>query len=81
MALLLIKNSINFNKKEFKMSLNLVLILYSLIFIGFGIYDFLYFEGYLRYIILFLDIFFGFLIISSSIESYIKNELVSKKKK
>lgn len=63
------------------MSLNLVLILYSLIFIGFGIYDFLYFEGYLRYIILFLDIFFGFLIISSSIESYIKNELVSKKKK
>ena len=63
------------------MSLNLVLILYSLIFIGLGVYDFLYFEGCLRYIILFLDIFFGFLIISSSIESYIKNELVSKKKK
>ena len=57
----------------------LTLLIYFLIFVGIGIYDFIYFIGNIKYIILSLDIIFGLLIMSSTIESYIKKELKNKK--
>ena len=57
----------------------LTLLIYFLIFVGIGIYDFIYFTGNIKYIILSLDIIFGLLIMSSTIESYIKKELKNKK--
>ena len=57
----------------------LALLIYFLIFVGIGIYDFIYFTGNIKYIILSLDIIFGLLIMSSIIESYIKKELKNKK--
>lgn len=57
----------------------LTLLIYFLIFIGIGIYDFIYFTGNIKYIILSLDIIFGLLIMSSTIENYIKKELKNKK--
>ena len=56
----------------------LTLLIYFLIFVGIGIYDFIYFTGNIKYIILSLDIIFGLLIMSSTIESYIKKELKTK---
>ena len=61
------------------MMLVLTLLIYFLIFVGIGIYDFIYFTGNIKYIILSLDIIFGLLIMSSTIESYIKKELKNKK--
>ena len=57
----------------------LTLLIYFLIFVGIGIYDFIYFTGNIIYIILGLDVIFGLLIMSSTIESYIKKELKNKK--
>ena len=57
----------------------LTLLIYFLIFVGIGIYDFVYFTDNIKYIILSLDIIFGLLIMSSTIESYIKKELKNKK--
>ena len=57
----------------------LTLLIYFSIFVGIGIYDFIYFTGNIKYIILSLDIIFGLLIMSSTIESYIKKELKNKK--
>ena len=57
----------------------LTLLIYFLIFVSIGIYDFIYFTGNIKYIILSLDIIFGLLIMSSTIESYIKKELKNKK--
>ena len=57
----------------------LILSLYLIFFIGFSVYDLLYLDGYQKYIALCIDIFFGFIIISSSIESYIKKEISKKK--
>ena len=57
----------------------LTLLIYFLIFVGIGIYDFIYFTGNIKYLILSLDIIFGLLIMSSTIESYIKKELKNKK--
>lgn len=57
----------------------LTLLIYFLIFVSIGIYDFIYFTGNIKYLILSLDIIFGLLIMSSTIESYIKKELKNKK--
>ena len=57
----------------------LTLLIYFLIFVSIGIYDFIYFTGNIKYIILGLDVIFGLLIMSSTIESYIKKELKNKK--
>ena len=57
----------------------LTLLIYFLIFVSICIYDFIYFTGNIKYIILSLDIIFGLLIMSSTIESYIKKELKNKK--
>ena len=59
--------------------LALILFIYTLLFIGIGVYDFINFTGNIRYLVLFLDIIFGSLIMSSTIESYIKKELKNKK--
>ena len=57
----------------------LTLLIYFLIFVGISIYDFIYFTGNIKYIILSLDIIFGLLVMSSTIENYIKKELKNKK--
>lgn len=57
----------------------LTLLIYFLILVSIGIYDFICFTGNIKYIILSLDIIFGLLIMSSTIENYIKKELKNKK--
>lgn len=52
----------------------LTLILYFLIFVGLGIYDFLNFSGWIMYTLLTMDIIFGIFIISSTIDSYIRKK-------
>lgn len=59
----------------------LILLIYTTIFVGIGIYDFLNFSGSYMYFLLALDILFGFFIISSTIESYAKKEVQAKVKK
>lgn len=57
----------------------LTLLIYFLILVSIGIYDFICLTGNIKYIILSLDIIFGLLIMSSTIENYIKKELKNKK--
>lgn len=52
----------------------LTLILYFLIFVSLGIYDFLNFSGWTMYTLLTIDVVFGIFIISSTIDSYIRKK-------
>lgn len=57
------------------------IILYLIIFISLGIYDFFNFSGIFFYMFLTLDIVFCILTISLIIENYIKKEVNKKKNK